>query len=190
MMMMMMMKTYDRDVDVSHDQQNQHNQPVTLRSPQHLWRHWRCQTDLRFTLRFQTFLHTFLTFLFASVKKRKIPAVFCLEVEGLFHMYYIIYIICHPFFFWNLECLKKKCEDFFFRAMLLSSLISFPTDPSQLVRCFLVIPWHETMEIFKVSPVKMKTSVVVFFKRVKQWLIIYWTNVCFFFQGEKNELKV
>ena len=104
-------------------------------------------------------------------------------------MYYIIYCMS-PIFFWNLECLKKKCEDFFFRAMLLSSLISFPTDPSQLVRCFLVIPWHETMEIFKVSPVKMKTSVVVFFKRVKQWLIIYWTNVCFFFQGEKNELKV
>lgn len=114
MMMMMMMKTYDRDVDVSHDQQNQHNQPVTLRSPQHLWRHWRCQTDLRFTLRFQTFLHTFLTFLFASVKKRKIPAVFCLEVEGLFHMYYIIYIICHPFFFeiWNAS--KKNVRISFF----------------------------------------------------------------------------
>ena len=87
--------------------------------------------------------------------------------EGLFQkmyvLYYIyIYIICHPFFFeiWNAS--KKNVRISFFCAMLLSSLISFPTDPSQLVRCFLVIPWHETMEMFKVSPVKMKTSVVFF----------------------------
>lgn len=106
-------------------------------------------------------------------------------------MYYIIYIYyMSPIFFWNLECLQKKCEDFFFlrHATFITHLFSNWSFSTRQV--FFGDPMARddgNVQSFACQNENLRSF---FSKRVKQGLIIYWTKVCFFFQGEKNELKV
>ena len=175
MMMMMMMKTYDHDLAVNHNQQNHHNQPVMSQvSPTSL-----APLEVSNRSSFHSSLPNFPPHLpdFPLCLGEKTENSCCVlfggKGEGLFQKMYVLYytVDMSPFFFNNLECTKKKVR----------IRISF------FAPCY----FHHS-SLFQL--ILLNSSGVFWWshgtRRVKQGLIIYWTKVCFFFQGEKNELKV